>query len=473
MYSVLYFNSTLSDQDITVLASSTYDLVVQPECRCPPSHPVALEHDCVDTAGNDHISRINTASHDVSLLNDGDSSTWWQSMSGEVPVNVTISLGGLREATLVAIHFRSLLPRAMVLHYSTNGLNFSPRQYYAANCSIFGQENNQHLDSSTDVNCITTYSAPLVDQYAEFRVLDVGNRPGADSIESFNLSPELQQFAMATHIRIELVDWNTQDPGQQYFAIYEVVVRGQACVCSGHASSCDEAECVCQHNTMGPHCNQCQPLYNNRPWQPGTTSANICEMCECNGHATSCVYEINSQAGICVNCTDNTRGSNCESCLDFYYWSSENPFASPNACQPCGCHLLGVSGDGDCLRGDNADGSDSGQCSCNAFVIGRSCDKCKEGHYNLSASNPLGCRECECNTTGTVGGSNVCEEEGGQCPCKANVVGATCSSCAANHYGIEREEGCEACHPECLECSGPRATNCLVSLTQPLLRQPY
>ena len=463
MFSALYFNSTLSNQDVAFLASATSDLQIQPECRCPPSHPIALEHECEDTSGSERVSRINTAAHEPALLSDGQASTWWQSVTGEAPVNITVGLGGLREATSVAIHFRSLLPRAMILHYSTDGVNFSPRQYYAADCSIFGREDNRRLISSTDVNCITTHSFPLTNQFAEFQVLDV-NRPGAETTENFNLSPELQQFAQATHIMIELVEWNTQDPSGQYFAINEVMVQGQACVCSGHASACTAASCVCQHGTAGAHCDTCLPLHNGRPWRAGTTtSANACELCDCNGHAASCTYDTTAELGICDNCTDNTRGLGCESCSELYFWSSQVPFSSPAACQPCACHPPGIADSGDCLRGDNADGSDSGQCSCKEFVSGRACDRCSAGYFNLSASVPQGCVECGCNMTGTVGGSGVCTGEGGQCPCKPNVVGRTCSSCADNHFGITREDGCAACHAQCLSCTGPMATDCQVS----------
>ena len=52
------------------------------------------------------------------------------------------------------------------------------------------------------------------------------------------------------------------------------------------------SKCVCQHHTTGNNCQKCLPMYNNRPWQPAEYGkANECELCECNGHASSCTFD--------------------------------------------------------------------------------------------------------------------------------------------------------------------------------------
>lgn len=46
---------------------------------------------------------------------------------------------------------------------------------------------------------------------------------------------------------------------------------------------------------------------------------------------------------------------------------------------------------------------------------------------------------CQCNTTGSV--SKLCDEYGGNCHCKPNVVGRRCDRCAPGTYGFG-PEGC-------------------------------
>ena len=462
---------TLSDVDISKLAMVVPDVHVQPECRCPASHPHVTNFFCEDLSGTSRLERINGNSRDVTRINDGDSDTFWQSREGDAPVNITVSLGGLRAALVIAVHFRSFPPGAMVIHYSTDGENFSPRQYFSSDCTVFNLTNNGLLRMPTDVNCITTHSVPGRDQFAEFRVLDVGNRP---SVSDYLLSPALQRFAEATHIRLELVKFLPSS--QQYFAINELIVKGQGCICNGHAETCTEgATCVCRHNTTGPHCESCLPLYNNKPWVEGTTSsAGECEMCECNNHAEACEYVTSSGRGVCLNCIGNTIGDDCGACDEFYHNPPGVPFDSKGSCVGCGCNLAGVVGGvSDCARGDRSDGGDSGQCECKTFTSGRTCSECSDGYFNLSTSNPEGCQSCGCNVSGTVGGSEVCDKATGQCPCKRNVEGRDCSRCASQHFGLgegEGDEGCLECDSECDECTGAGPQNCVVSQHHTSLR---
>ena len=310
MHSLLYFNSTLSDNDISMLAMVAPLVHTQPDCRCPPTHPVTRETVCEEASGNSEVARVNMDTHHPSLINDGNFATWWQGELGVAPVNVTISLDGLRAALIVAIRFRSAQPQSMVIHYSSdNGASFSPRQYYSANCSRFDMADNDPLNTARDVNCVTSESSSLQNQMVNFRVLDTGNRPEADN---YVCSSSLQAFARATHIRLELVELNSVSPTDQYFAIDEVLVSGQECLCNGHADTCMGSICDCQHNTMGTNCEQCLPLFNNKPWRPGSLgSANECEACECNNHADSCVYNPGSNAGQC-NCKPNFTGRQCQ-----------------------------------------------------------------------------------------------------------------------------------------------------------------
>ncbi|PIK40931.1 putative laminin subunit alpha [Apostichopus japonicus] len=74
-----------------------------------------------------------------------------------------------------------------------------------------------------------------------------------------------------------------------------------------------------------------------------------------------------------------------------------------------------------------------GQCSCRANVVGRQCDGCAIGYYNFPA-----CRPCRCPT-------GVCNEVTGDCECPQNVVGNQCDQCAVATYGYDPLAGCVDC----------------------------
>lgn len=64
---------------------------------------------------------------------------------------------------------------------------------------------------------------------------------------------------------------------------------------------------------------------------------------------------------------------------------------------------------------------DGGQCNCKSYVESRQCDTCKQGFYNLQATNPDGCDNCSCVTMGTQHGDVTCHPITGVCNCKNNV----------------------------------------------------
>ena len=57
----------------------------------------------------------------------------------------------------------------------------------------------------------------------------------------------------------------------------------------------------------------------------------------------------------------------------------------------CQCSLEGVVDNGDCVK--KTDGvNQPGDCYCKANVMGKQCDMCIPGYFNLSASNRDGCQ---------------------------------------------------------------------------------
>lgn len=118
---------------------------------------------------------------------------------------------------------------------------------------------------------------------------------------------------------------DTQAIEQRSFYSIRFIRVGGRCFCSGHADKCknddDEnklPDCKCQHNTCGRNCEKCCPLYNQRLYRSGTIdNDNVCEKCECHGHATECRYDAEIEknglsqnvvgemkgGGVCINCT--------------------------------------------------------------------------------------------------------------------------------------------------------------------------
>ena len=66
------------------------------------------------------------------------------------------------------------------------------------------------------------------------------------------------------------------------------------------------------------------------------------------------------------------------------------PIIVPHAAE-CACHLPGVRNNGDCARVPG-EGVSVGDCSCKDLTMGRTCDQCVPGYFNLTADKPLGCQ---------------------------------------------------------------------------------
>lgn len=71
---------------------------------------------------------------------------------------------------------------------------------------------------------------------------------------------------------------------------------------------------------------------------------------------------------------------------------------------------------------------------------------CRDAAASLSLFYNNGARPCGCHEAGATG--PTCEAFGGQCPCRAHVIGRDCSRCATGYWGFP------SCRRECL---GPRA----------------
>ncbi|KAM9026484.1 laminin subunit beta-4 [Ara ararauna] len=122
-----------------------------------------------------------------------------------------------------------------------------------------------------------------------------------------------------------------------------------------------------------------------------------------------------------------------------------------------------------------------GQCRCKANVVGRCCDTCSAGSYGFGFH---GCYACECHPQGSL--SMLCDQVTGQCSCRREVDGQRCSRCLAGYFGFPHCRPCvcngfaELCDPVtgvCLNCreftAGSHCERCMDGYYgNPLNREP-
>ncbi|VDM26883.1 unnamed protein product [Hydatigera taeniaeformis] len=62
------------------------------------------------------------------------------------------------------------------------------------------------------------------------------------------------------------------------------------------------------------------------------------------------------------------------------------------------------------------------------FTMGRACDECLPGYFNLTTG--VGCQDCECHPYGST--HRQCDPNG-QCFCRSFASGKKCDQCEASH----------------------------------------
>lgn len=65
----------------------------------------------------------------------------------------------------------------------------------------------------------------------------------------------------------------------------------------------------------------------------------------------------------------------------------------------CTCSLIGT--DLSTCDGSECNCSSTGMCECLPHVIGRNCDRCELGYYQIQVDR--GCIACDCNIAGSTG----------------------------------------------------------------------
>lgn len=162
-----------------------------------------------------------------------------------------------------------------------------------------------------------------------------------------------------------------------------------------------------------------------------------------------------SGGGVCIDCLHQTIGVNCQTCEEFYYNPGNISKLADNACQKCNCHANGSRLEEgytflDCLKSDSStlhSNMKSGDCFCKMNVQGSKCDQCKHGYFNMTASNKLGCQECQCVQQGTINSDLSCSSDEGQCICKNFTTGKKCQYCKHTFFNMTNDNpnGCDSC----------------------------
>ncbi|MBZ3874023.1 Laminin subunit alpha-2, partial [Sciurus carolinensis] len=304
----------------------------------------------------------------------------------------------------------------------------------------------------------------------------INGRPSAD-----DPSPELLEFTSARYIRLrfqrirtlnaDLMMFAHKDPREidpivtrrYYYSVKDISVGGM-CICYGHARACpldpatNKSRCECEHNTCGESCDRCCPGFHQKPWRAGTfLTKTECEACNCHGKAEECYYDENVArrnlslnihgkyigGGVCINCTQNTAGINCETCIDGFFRPKGVSPNYPRPCQPCHCDPVGSLTEV-CVKDEKyaRRGLAPGSCHCKTGFGGVSCDRCARGYMGYP-----NCKPCNCSSSGSTN-EDPCF---GPCNCKENVEGGDCSRCKSGFFNLQEDNrrGCDECF-----CSG-------------------
>ncbi|ODM92460.1 Laminin subunit alpha [Orchesella cincta] len=191
------------------------------------------------------------------------------------------------------------------------------------------------------------------------------------------------------------------------------------CQCDIRGSKSFECEtfggqCQCKENVIGRRCERCKTGFFGYP---------DCKPCDCPSTAL-----CDDNTGECV-CPPRVTGAKCDICAPLTYG-----FDPLIGCEECNCHPPGV------VNGNLQCDLLNGQCECKPNIVGRSCDKCKPGHWAMPY-----CQLCDCDMRGTT--EEICNQDTSQCYCKVNVEGRGCDTCKVGSFNLQESNpaGCTKC----------------------------
>uniref|UniRef100_A0A8C5LFF2 Laminin subunit alpha-2 n=1 Tax=Jaculus jaculus TaxID=51337 RepID=A0A8C5LFF2_JACJA len=426
--------------------------------------------------------------HPITNAIDGKN-TWWQSPSIKNGieyhyVTITLDLQQVFQIAYVIVKAaNSPRPGNWILERSLDDAEYKPWQYHAVTdteCltlyNIHPRTGPPSYAKDDEVICTSFYSKIHPLENGEIHISLINGRPSAD-----DPSPELLEFTSARYIRLrfqrirtlnaDLMMFAHKDPREidpivtrrYYYSVKDISVGGM-CICYGHARACpldpatNKSRCECEHNTCGESCDRCCPGFHQKPWRAGTfLTKSECEACNCHGKAEECYYDDNVArrnlslnihgkyigGGVCINCTQNTAGINCETCIDRFFRPRGVSPNYPRPCQPCQCDPIGSLSEV-CIKDEKhaQRGLAPGSCYCRTGFGGMKCNQCARGYGGYPD-----CQPCNCSGSGSTN-EDPCI---GPCNCKENVEGEDCSRCKPGFFNLQEDnwKGCDECF-----CSG-------------------
>ena len=101
----------------------------------------------------------------------------------------------------------------------------------------------------------------------------------------------------------------------------------------------------------------------------------------------------------------------------------------------CLCSIVGTKPSNQHKPGDLYECDKNGYCNCKGNVVGKTCDTCLPGYWNIASVK--GCEKCTC-SRGAIG----CEVTTGRCTCKPGIGDRLCNRCLDGYYQLS-SNGCK------------------------------